>query len=64
MIMFPTTWDNISYQFESLQDGLDIYGSIEEIRHLAEYIDLLLKMFTPMQHMEDLTSKGMASDTQ
>ena len=68
-IVSPTTWYNISEQIGALQDGLEcddfnLYGWREEIRVLANYIDLLLKMFNLIQHMEDLTSKGMTSDKQ
>ena len=70
MIMSPTIWDSVNEEFESLQNSIeyndffDLYGKHHEISYLAGYIDLLLKMFTLMQHMKNLTGKGMESDKQ
>ena len=64
----PRVLKTIMDEFEVIQNMIDgasgLSTEIQSVKHLAAYVDALHKTLTMVQQLEDINSKGMASEKQ
>ena len=64
----PRVLNTIMDEFEVIQNMIDgmsgLSMEIQSVKHLAAYVDALHKTLTMVQQLEDINSKGMASEKQ
>ena len=64
----PRVLKTIMDEFEVIQNMIDgmsgLSAEIQSVQHLAAYVDALHKTLTMVQQLEDINSKGMASEKQ
>ena len=64
----PRVLKTIMDEFEVIQNMIDgasgLSMEIQSVKHLAAYVDALHKTLTMVQQLEDINSKGMASEKQ
>ena len=64
----PRVLKTIMDEFEVIQNMIDgvsgLSTEIQHVKHLAAYVDALHKTLTMVQQLEDINSKGMASEKQ
>ena len=64
----PRVLKTIMDEFEVIQNMNDgasgLSTEIQSVKHLAAYVDALHKTLTMVQQLEDINSKGMASEKQ
>ena len=64
----PRVLKTIMDEFDVIQNMVDgasgLSTEIQSVKHLAAYVDALHKTLTMMQQLEDINSKGMASEKQ
>ena len=64
----PRVLKTIMDEFEVIQNMIDgasgLSTEIQSVKHLAAYVDALHKILTMVQQLENINSKGMASEKQ
>ena len=64
----PRVLKTIMDEFEVIQNMINgasgLSTEIQSVKHLAAYVDALRKTLTMVQQLEDINSKGMASEKQ
>ena len=64
----PRVLKTIMDEFEVIQNMIDgasgLSTEVQSVKHLAAYVDALHKTLTMVQQLEDINSKGMASEKQ
>ena len=62
--VFVTIMDEFELIQNHIDDGCGLSVEIQCVKHLATHVDALHKTLTIVQQLEDINSKGMASEKQ